>query len=318
VKELQAELRSHVKQLLADGAVARFIGWGKGVDPLKAVPEFVFNANRADRLVVDHFSAPSFAKYLMDYQLEEGKTGIVAKGCDSLAVLRLVRDFRINREKAFIIGIPCTGVLDAAKVAALGLGAVKDVVDQGDTFLVKASSGEKVLSKTEYLLEKCLTCDSHNPVEYDILLGAEVPNVQLQPRDYADVLAIEALSPAEKAEYWDRQFSKCLRCYACRNVCPACSCRTCVFDQAEPNWVGASTELDDQQMFHFVRATHVAGRCVDCHECERVCPMDLPLMTMNHKLMRDIGDLFEIERPFVPAEVEPLGQFRPHDRDEFN
>ncbi|URW87892.1 4Fe-4S dicluster domain-containing protein [Blautia wexlerae] len=29
-------------------------------------------------------------------------------------------------------------------------------------------------------------------------------------------------------------------------------------------------------MFHIIRAFHVAGRCTDCGECDRVCPQGIP------------------------------------------
>ena len=40
------------------------------------------------------------------------------------------------------------------------------------------------------------------------------------------------------------------------------------------------------------RAYHLAGRCVGCDECERVCPMDIPISLLNLKLAQEVDELF--------------------------
>ncbi len=48
-------------------------------------------------------------------------------------------------------------------------------------------------------------------------------------------------------------------------------------------------------MFQVIRNIHVAGRCTDCGECERVCPVNIPLRSLT-KEMYDIGDeLFQFK-----------------------
>ena len=50
---------------------------------------------------------------------------------------------------------------------------------------------------------------------------------------FAEVEKIETMSPEEKFAFFQKELSKCIRCNACRNVCPACSCRKCVFDSTK-------------------------------------------------------------------------------------
>ena len=47
-----------------------------------------------------------------------------------------------------------------------------------------------------------------------------------------------------------------------------------------------------ENMFHIIRAFHVAGRCTDCGECTRVCPQGIPLHLLNRKFIKDINELY--------------------------
>ena len=58
--------------------------------------------------------------------------------------------------------------------------------------------------------------------------------------------------------------------------------------------VAAKADADDfeENMFHIIRAFHVAGRCTDCGECSRVCPQGIPLHLLNRKFIKDIDELY--------------------------
>ena len=47
-----------------------------------------------------------------------------------------------------------------------------------------------------------------------------------------------------------------------------------------------------ENMFHIIRAFHVAGRCTDCGECSRVCPQHIPLHLLNRKFIKDMNELY--------------------------
>ena len=46
-------------------------------------------------------------------------------------------------------------------------------------------------------------------------------------------------------------------------------------------------------MFQAVRNLHVAGRCTDCGECERACPVNIPLRSLTRGMYDIVDELFD-------------------------
>jgi ferredoxin len=99
----------------------------------------------------------------------------------------------------------------------------------------------------------------------------------------------------EREEFWEEQFNKCIKCYSCREVCPLCVCKYCELEDS--NWVKPGEIPPDYPIFHIIRAFHLAGKCVGCGECEKACPMDIPLRTLQ--------DLVRNEDPETIFDIVP-------------
>jgi ferredoxin len=65
-----------------------------------------------------------------------------------------------------------------------------------------------------------------------------------------------------------------------------------MFERDDSLWVGIATGSKEKEFFHLGRAYHLASRCIGCDECERVCPMELPLSLLNRKLAKEVQRLF--------------------------
>jgi ferredoxin len=62
---------------------------------------------------------------------------------------------------------------------------------------------------------------------------------------------------------------------------------------------------------------HLAGRCVGCDECARVCPADIRLDLLNRRLSQEIETRFDYRSDEDPDAPPPLTTFSPDDPDEF-
>ena len=289
------EMQNIAKELLTSGEVTAVIGWEKGTFWYQSTPVKITSPEEADKLIWDDFCQPNLSKYLLDYRLNEGKIAIFVKGCDSRAFNRLLQDNQIKREKAYLIGIPCPGMKDH-KQAALVEESAKDSVP---------------------LAKVCQSCRYPNPVVYDRLIGSEVTPRATEP-DFSDVMALEAMTPDERYAFWQEQHTKCIRCYACRNACPACNCRDCIFSNSKSGWISKDVNASENQFYAITRATHVAGRCVECGQCEMVCPSNIPIMLMNKKYIKDINDLFGKYDAGIDIDTPtPLGHYKLNDPEEF-
>ena len=287
------ELISRAKQLLESGQVARVLGWKKGENAWDPEPAFFENADALADFVYDGFCGANLSKYMIEAGKKEGKTLVFLKPCDSYSYNQLLREHRVDREKAYIIGVGCKGKLAFSKLPFDGILNVTgaDYPDTAENLTVETLYGTETIAYKDALLERCHVCKGKEHVVFDEQIGESADTVDAER--FAEVERIEAMSPEEKFAFFQAELSKCIRCNACRNVCPACSCRKCVFDStAFGSEQKANTTSFEEKMFHIIRAFHVAGRCTDCGECSRVCPQGIPLHLFNRKFIKDINALY--------------------------
>ena len=291
MKEVEMKMLERAKQLLESGEVARVVGWKKGefcYDPSPACFETV---EELKDFVYNWFCGANLSKYLIEIAKKEGKTAVFLKPCDTYSFNQLVKEHRIKRENVYVIAVECLAKLDIEKIKAKGIVGV--TADEVEDKQVKVTSmyGEDTLYKPEVVLSKCSVCTKTHQVKDEEIILHEVP--QRDVNRFEEVEKLEAMTEEERFAFWREQLSKCIRCNACRNVCPACSCLKCVFDNPASGIAAkANDDQFEEQLFHIIRAFHVAGRCTDCGECSRVCPQNIPLHLLNRKFIKDIDNFY--------------------------
>ena len=311
MSETEQKLRNEARALLEQGRVDHIIGYEPGSLKFTTTPLITSDKDDVARLVINPFIVNNLSIFLHD---ATGSVGIVAKGCDSRSIISLIQDQQIARENIVIIGVPCAGVIDLNKVEGLvgkDRDELDDIVREGDRVVITSGGNRKEYPVKEALLDDCLSCELPTPQEYDILLDEGGPPVCDQELSRSKIKELEDMPPEKRWDFWENEFSRCIRCYACRQVCPACFCERCFVEESEPQWISPVPHWQDNLIFQMTRMIHVAGRCTDCGECERACPVKIPLRSLSKKMEEIVDELFQykagmdMEAPPLMAAYEP-------------
>ena len=265
---MQGMILERVRALMSEGVADRVLGWEAGESAYDRTPAF-FNSENLDNLKYDFFCGCNVSKYLVAEMPKEGKVIALIKPCDSYSLNQLCTEHRVNREKVFALGVGCRGKIDVEKLRAMGVKGITDIAEDGDMLKVTTLYGEKTVARKDALLDKCLSCKGKEHKGVDEVIG-ESEETTVGDK-FGMVAKLETMTTDERFAFWRSELSKCIRCNACRNVCPACSCVKCVFDNPNTGVANKAAADDfEENMFHIIRAFHVAGRCTDCGECSRV------------------------------------------------
>lgn len=279
---MTAAIQDKAKQLLENEQVSCVVGYEVGSRGYTR-PAFIYQVNDVERLVWSQACTHNLTSYIRhilqgisDDETTTQRVAVVIKPCDSRAINVLLSENQFSREQVHLIGVTCEGIVDGAG------------------YMHVDSDG---------LQARCQRCSERVPIVYDTLIG-EPP--QVEAVDVYSVLKnIDDLTATERSEFWLSHFDRCIRCYACRQVCPMCHCPVCLYERDDSLWTGMGIRLNEKRTFHLGRAYHLAGRCIGCNECERVCPMNIPISLLNLMLAREMEKAFGF-RAGLSAAPSPL------------
>ena len=307
------KIRQIALQLLEEKRVDCVIGFRKGSQAEDSVPCIIKRPQDVQQLIWDVNCRLNLANYLLN---REDKIAVVAKGCDSRNIVNHLVENKIERNRLFIIGVPCTGMADKQKLYAQIDGEIKSLSESLGKISICSDGQETIVELEDVLRENCIRCRHPNPVIFDECIADPVPVRTMEDR-YADIKEIEGLPDIERCRFMEDLLKACTRCYACRNACPLCYCPTCFVDESRPQWVGKGMHPVDIRTYHLLRAFHCAGRCTDCGACEEACPMDIPVRLLTKKLEKSCEDLYGWTAGLDPDTPMPLSTWKSDDPEVF-
>lgn len=142
-------------------------------------------------------------------------------------------------------------------------------------------------------------------------------SLDLPEKEKETISKLEAMPAEQRWHYWTEQLSKCIKCYACRSACPMCYCIRCQVECNQPQWITAEATPMGNVEWHLMRAMHLAGRCVNCGECARACPMEIPINLLTYKTVQTVKTNFETFAGQTATMESVMSSYKSDDKETF-
>jgi ferredoxin len=127
---------------------------------------------------------------------------------------------------------------------------------------------------------------------------------------------LEKMSREERWKFWIDELAPCFKCYACRAACPMCYCSRCTVDFNQPQWIPVPSHVLGNLEWHFMRAIHLTGRCIDCDACYNACPLSIPINLLTKKMLADAKEHFGSYQPALKGD-HIMSTYKPDDKENF-
>jgi formate dehydrogenase subunit beta len=340
------QIKNKIISLLENGEIRCFIGYRDGTSPFAAKPFIVSYPNDMDKAIFSPSCVGNLVRILLaenkrvlprGQEKDRRKIVLVVKGCDSRAVQILLQEHILKREDLLLVGMPCRGVIDPQCAQKLWYERSKNnnldcVRLGGDGLFEQSETGEASLIAgfEEIMAPQCRVCRHRNPVGCDDLVCDEVEDqAPWADERYGQVERLLGMTPAERWIFWQENFSRCIRCNACKDICPLCYCDECTVakdceqvvasDEKDRKtfWIDKEVCTSNNTAFHMHRAMHLAGRCVDCGECERACPAEIPLRLLYTGVERAVDYRFGYEAGMTDNSAPVMATYADADAEDF-
>jgi coenzyme F420-reducing hydrogenase delta subunit/ferredoxin len=298
----ESQLRETCRRLLEEGKVKVVIGYGE------RGPVFVTRPEDVDQLVWNGRCLANLIVYLKRKEVRAlGRPAIVVKGCDERALVVLEKESQIDRKEMHVIGMACPGMSVARASRPLWRERPAPACGQD----ARATAGDRPV------LPKCETCEVHRPRFADEVIGEADGHPAEAGERWKSLQGLLALPAAERMSYWASEFERCVKCYACRQVCPMCYCERCLVEKNRPKEIEPSPTAKGNFAWHILRAFHLAGRCVGCDECTRACPAGIDLRLLNLSLAKAAEEHFAYRAGMDPKADPLIGAYSLQDKENF-
>jgi ferredoxin len=138
------------------------------------------------------------------------------------------------------------------------------------------------------------------------------------PQKDRELLAkLNSMSIEERHAWWQKELSKCIKCFACRQACPMCYCIRCTVEVNQPQWIPVQSNTHGNMEWHILRAMHLAGRCISCGECGRACPVGIPCHLLTMHLVDQVHNYFKVYAGTSDKMSSVMSTYEPNDKESF-
>jgi formate dehydrogenase subunit beta len=275
------------------------------------------------------------------------RVALVLKPCEVRAFIELAKlNQCVLDENALIVSMECAGRLEnAVFLEAVGtdpgsFDRLRDnpVLESGVTescrvctrfvpenadLVVQVFSGPVDATRLRACSDKgraALEALGLAPAEADGTRGPAVAERMARRQALENESLTRTREAAGSVEGLQRFLAGCLNCYNCRNACPVCYCRECVFKtdvfDAQPELLlkrsdrkGGIKLPQDTTLFHMTRMLHIGHACVQCGQCSSACPMDIPVADLFRSAAEAVQNLYDYRPGRDLAEPIPMLSF---------
>lgn len=173
-----------------------------------------------------------------------------------------------------------------ADIACGNWGVIGDKA--GNTTFVEVCSEKGALAMNQAIAAGAIGIEPAPPKAIEIRGKVEKSMYKLADK-WREKYFNSAGSGKERLESIMKETSRCIRCYACIENCPICYCAEC---STKKPYLVPPGQLPPDFMFHLIRFVHVADSCINCGQCEELCPMEIENSRLMHMIQADLEGMF--------------------------